>query len=92
MPPMIARCLGEQGSRLLARSLVRNRDATGDEILQIIIPGLVGELAAERERVLREHVDELAFVREEGKLEAAALQVRIDELQESAQIAREERE
>ena len=92
VPPVIARCLGEEGSRLLARSLACNRDATGDEILQVLIPGLVGGLIAEQERERREHADELALVREEGKLEAAALHVRIDDLRESEQIAREERE
>eukprot|EP00966_Prymnesium_polylepis_P201064 4658953-Prymnesium_polylepis.1 len=60
--------------------------------LQIIIPGMVKGLVAARERAMREHAEDLALAREDGKLEAASLQVRMDRLQESEQIACEERE
>ena len=41
VPPVIARRLGEEGCRMLADELAHCRDATGDEILTIFIPGMV---------------------------------------------------
>ena len=63
MPPHIARCLGEEGCRMLARELVHFRDATGSEILEIFIPGLVKSLLARCAREEQYHAEELQLVR-----------------------------
>ena len=64
MPPHIARCLGEEGCRMLARELAYNRDATGSEILEIFIPSLVKGLLARCAREEQYHAAELQLVRE----------------------------
>ena len=82
VPPMIARCLGEEGCRLLARKLTHNRDATGDEILTIFIPGLVRSLLERSAREARWHADELQAVRAECASDVARAQSRVEEVQE----------
>ena len=69
VPPHIARCLGEEGCRMLARELVHFRDATGSEILEIIIPGLVKSLLARCAREEQYHAEELQHLREELEAE-----------------------
>ena len=74
MPPHIARCLGEEGCRMLARELAYHRDATGKEILEIFIPGLVRSLLARCAREEQYHAEELQHVREECAAEVARAQ------------------
>ena len=74
MPPHIARCLGEEGCRMLARELAYNRDATGSEILEIFIPGLVKSLLARCAREEQYYAEDLQRVREECDAEVARAQ------------------
>ena len=64
VPPLIARCLGEEGSRKLARELEWHRDCTGDEILTIIIPSIVKHVMADREREAKEYAEDLQMERD----------------------------
>ena len=54
---------------MLARELVHFRDATGSEILEIIIPGLVKSLLARCAREEQYHAEELQHLREELEAE-----------------------
>ena len=59
---------------MLARELVHFRDATGSEILEIFIPGLVKSLLARCEREEQFHAEELRIVREDCAAEVARAQ------------------
>ena len=92
VPPHIARCLGEEGCRMLARELAYHRDATGNEILEIFIPGLVKSLLARCVREQEEHAEDLKQVREDcARAEASEAEWHKDwqEMRESELQARQ---
>ena len=76
VPPAIARCLGEDGCRMLADKLTHCRDATGDEILTIFIPGMVKGLLERCAREEQWHADELQAVRAECATDVAGAESR----------------
>ena len=71
VPPAIARRLGEEGCSMLAHELTHFRDATGDEILTIFIPGMVKGLLDRCAREERFHTEELQAVRVECATDAS---------------------
>ena len=76
VPPAIARRLGEDGCRMLADELTHCRDATGDEILTIFIPGMVKGLLERCAREEQWHADELQAVRAECATDVAGAESR----------------
>ena len=83
VPPVIARCLGDEGCRMLARGLTGNRDSTGDEILTIHIPSRVRYALEKAEREASERAGDLVLAEEACAQQVASEVERREQLEES---------